>query len=44
MGPSPPENGMTHLELIMQATGVRDVWALPAAGTSIINVSVESSK
>jgi hypothetical protein len=44
VGPSPPENGMTHLEFFMQATSVRDVWALSAAGTSIINASVESSK
>jgi hypothetical protein len=37
------ENGMTHLEFFMQATSVRDVWALPAGGTSSIDASVESS-
>jgi hypothetical protein len=44
VGPSPPENGMTHPEFFMQATSVRDVWALPAVGTSLINASVESSQ
>jgi hypothetical protein len=44
VAPSPPENGMMHLDFFMQATSVRDVWALPAVGTSLIDASVESSQ